>query len=90
MHKSRGGKWQSDGDNVKVLATYGDDYDTLVTKMIEAMGASYDEPLLVCGGAIIPKETFVTLGHFFQAAHLKPRKALFGMALSEVSSQSSI
>lgn len=88
MHRSRNGKWQSDGDNVKVLATYSDDYAALVTKMIEALGSSYTERVLVCGGAIIPKETFVTLGHFFQAAHLKPGKVLFGIAPQyEVSSQ---
>ena len=79
MNKTRTG-WVSRGDNVKVLATYGDDYATLLLKASKALVFSDDDdPQLICGGSIIPKTTFVNLGHFLEAAHVKPGKVLFGI-----------
>lgn len=80
MNQSRRGGWQSAGDNVKVLATYNDDFSTIMSKMIMAQDCSFDESLLICCGSLIKQETFVNLGHFFEAAHVKPGKLLFGIA----------
>ena len=62
MHRSTHGGWKSVGDNVKVLATYNDDF----RQTTSALNCSFDEPLLICGGSIIKKETFVNLGHFLE------------------------
>ena len=83
MHRSRQGGWVSSGDNVKVLATYGDDFPTLMIKASKALVFSLDDPQLICGGSIIQKETFINLGHFLEAAHIKPGKVLLGLGSKE-------
>ena len=80
MVRSRKGGWISCGNNVKVLSTYSDDYDTMVHRLTAALNFSEEDPLLVCGGSVIQRDVFRDLGHFFGAAHIRPGKALFGIA----------
>ena len=52
-------------------------------KASKALVISLDDPQLICGGSIVPRKSFINLGRFLGAAHIKPGKVLFGLGSNE-------
>lgn len=78
MHRSRRGGWVSSGNNVKMLATYGDDFSTRILIFLMMNLKLYVVAQSSKG------DVYKSRGPL-EAVHVKPGKVLFRAGKREVS-----